>query len=102
MLPPEPESTDPWKLAAGFVAATAAVSWSSGTWLARFAMFIGGFSGSFFLTDDIVRWFGLYTHVNAIAWLVGIFSMQLAKKIVELISLVSWAYLLELWPYKRK
>ena len=85
-LLPDNVSPELAKAAPGVIASLVALRWINGTPLQRMATFLGGASGSYYLTDWVAGMFGMAGHGGAMSWLVGLFSMALAHRVFATID----------------
>lgn len=72
------------KAVPGTLGAIVALRWISGTPLQRIAAVIGGSGTSYYGGDYVADVTG--AHVGLVAWLLGLFGMALAHKIMESIT----------------
>lgn len=89
------------KAAPGILASLIALRWINGTPLQRVGAFLGGASGSYYLTDWLATLAGMESHGGAMSWLIGLFSMALAHKVFGTIDSLDLSRRVNEWLTRR-
>ncbi len=95
-LPPEVA-----KAAPGVLASLIALRWVNGSPLQRVGAFMGGATGSYYMTDWLLGVFGMEGHPGALSWLIGMFSMAIAHKVFGMIDSLDLTRRVNEWLTRR-